>query len=81
MRLPVELTKKPEEQEIKAYAVNHLPIIKEFASKLGIVEVINTLIPGRMHLEPGVIFLGMILDTLSGRTPLYRLEDFFLTGI
>lgn len=77
MRLPVEFEKKQEEQEIKAYAVNHLPIVKEFAAKLGIVEVINTLVPSRMHVEPGVIFLGMILDTLSGRTPLYRLEDFF----
>jgi transposase len=30
-----------------------------------------------MSLEPGFYFLGMVLDTLSGRNPLYRLEEFF----
>jgi len=30
-----------------------------------------------MGIDPGTIVLGMILDTLSGRSPLYRLEEFF----
>jgi len=30
-----------------------------------------------MAVDPGTIVLGMILDTLSGRSPLYRLEEFF----
>jgi transposase len=30
-----------------------------------------------MAIDPGTIVLGMILDTLSGRSPLYRLEEFF----
>jgi transposase len=30
-----------------------------------------------MTIDPGTIVLGMILDTLSGRSPLYRLEEFF----
>jgi transposase len=30
-----------------------------------------------MEIDPGTIFLGMVLDTLSGRSPLYRLETFF----
>ena len=30
-----------------------------------------------MEVDPGTIVLGMILDTLSGRSPLYRLEEFF----
>jgi len=29
-----------------------------------------------MAIDPGTIVLGMILDTLSGRSPLYRLEEF-----
>ncbi len=45
--------------------------------KLGVTETINQLIPSQMDVEPGQIFLGLILDTLSGRTPLYRLENFF----
>jgi len=77
MRMPLEAEKKLERQEIAAYAVNHLPIVKEFATKLGLVEIINNLIPTNMNVEPGVIFLGMILDTLSGRSPLYQLENFF----
>ena len=30
-----------------------------------------------MGIDPGTIVRGMILDTLSGRSPLYRLEEFF----
>jgi hypothetical protein len=30
-----------------------------------------------MAIEPGTIVLGMRLDTLSGRSPLSRLEEFF----
>ncbi len=31
----------------------------------------------QMELSPGYAVLGMVLDTLSGRTPLYRLTEFF----
>jgi len=77
MRVPIEIERKIERKKMAAYVVNHLPIIKEYAIKLGLIETINTLIPCKMDVEPGVIFLGMILDTLSGRTPLYRLDEFF----
>jgi hypothetical protein len=30
-----------------------------------------------MEVDPGTIVLGMILDTFSGRSPLYRLAEFF----
>ncbi len=69
--------KKTGEREVTAYAVNYLPTVKEYAAKLGIVEMINQLIPSQMDEEPGIIFLGMILDTLSGRTPLYRSDEFY----
>jgi transposase len=62
---------------IEAYHVQHLPIVKAYADKLGVVEVINQLVPTEMGIDPGTIVLGMILDTLSGRSPLYRLEEFF----
>jgi transposase len=64
-------------QEIAAYQVHHLPIVKAYADKIGLVEVVNQLVPTEMGVDPGTIVLGMILDTLSGRSPLYRLEDFF----
>ncbi len=47
------------------------------ADKLGLVELINHLVPSQMDLSPGHYFLAMVLDTLSGRNPLYRLEHFF----
>ena len=62
---------------IEAYPVQHLPIVKAYADKIGLVEVINQWVPTEMAVDPGTIVLGMILDTLSGRSPLYRLEEFF----
>ena len=62
---------------IEAYPVQHLPIVKAYADKIGLVEVINQLVPTEIAVDPGTIVLGMILDTLSGRSPLYRLEEFF----
>ncbi len=77
MKMPLEMEMKKKSDEIIAHAVSHLPIVKEFAMKLGIVEIVNELVPSQMDEDPGTIFLGMILDTLSGRTPLYRLDEFF----
>jgi transposase len=62
---------------IEAYHVQHLPIVKAYADKIGLVETINQLVPTEMAIDPGTIVLGMSLDTLSGRSPLYRLEEFF----
>ena len=62
---------------IEAYQVQHLPIVKAYADKIGLVEAIHAVVPTEMEVDPGTIVLGMILDTLSGRSPLYRLEEFF----
>jgi hypothetical protein len=62
---------------IEAYQVNHLPIIKAYADKIGLVDVINDLVPTEIEVDPGTMVLGLILDTLSGRSPLYRFEEFF----
>ena len=60
----------------EAYQVPHLPIVKAYAAKMGVVEVINQVMPTEMDVEPGTMVLGMLLDTLSGCRPLYRLEAF-----
>src|SRR4030095_15775125 len=62
---------------IEAYQVQHLPLVKAYADKSGLVEAINAVVPTEMTIDPGTIVLGMILDTFSGRSPLYRLEEFF----
>jgi Domain of unknown function (DUF4277) len=64
-------------QEIEAYQVQHLPIVKAYADKMGLVELVNQLVSTEMEMDPGTVVLGMVLDTLRGRSPLYRLEDFF----
>lgn len=79
MRETVENENKRKEQEITAYTVRHLPIVKAYADRIGLVEIINDMIPSRMSVDPGTVFLGLVLDTLSGRTPLYRLDEFFET--
>src|SRR5207245_10439792 len=62
---------------IEVYHVQDLPIVQAYAHKIGLVEVINQLVSTEMATDPGTIALSMILDTLSGRSPLYRLEEFF----
>lgn len=39
------------------------------------VDTINHLVDTNMELQPGIVVLGMVLDTLSGRSSLYRLKE------
>lgn len=57
--------------------VQFLPIIKEYARRINLVDTINHMVDTEMNLQPGPVVLGMVMDTLSGRSPLYRLENFF----
>jgi transposase len=63
--------------EIEVFPVYHLPIIKAYADQLGLVGLINHYVPTEMDVDAGTIVLGLVLDTLRGRSPLYRLEEFF----
>jgi transposase len=62
---------------IEVYPVHHLPIIKAYADQLGLVGLINHYVPTEMDVDAGTVVLGLVLDTLSGRSPLYRVEEFF----
>ncbi len=62
---------------LEAFEVHHWPIVRSYAERLGLVEVINRLVPTEMEVAPGTIVLGLVIDTLSGRNPLYHLESFF----
>ena len=57
--------------------VRFLPIFKEYAKRINLVETINAMVDTQMELSMGDTVLAMIIDTLSGRTPLYRLEESF----
>ena len=61
---------------IEVYPVHHLPIIKAYADQLGLVSLINHDVPTEMGVDAGPVVLAMVLDTLSGRSPLSRLEEF-----
>jgi transposase len=57
--------------------VHQLPIITAYADQLGLVGLINHSVPPELDGDAGTVVRGLVLDTLSGRSPLYRLEEFF----
>jgi transposase len=57
--------------------VQFLPIVKEYANRINLVDTINQMVGSQMELQPGLVVLGMVEDTLSGRSPLYHLSRFF----
>lgn len=57
--------------------VQFLPIVKEYANRINLVDTINQMVGTQMELQPGLVVLGMVEDTLSGRSPLYHLSRFF----
>ena len=64
-------------QEIEFCDVYHLPIIKAYADRIDLVNTINRLAPTKMEIDPGTLVLAMILDAVSGRHPLYRIDSFY----
>ncbi len=57
--------------------VQHLPIVKHYARRIKLVETVDAMVDSQMQLSAGLAVMAMVLDTLSGRTPLYRLKDAF----
>ena len=57
--------------------VRHLPIVKQFAKRIDLVDTVDSIVGSQMELSPGITVLAMVLDSLSGRSPLYRLKEFF----
>jgi len=54
----------------------HLPVVAEFCRRIGLADAINNAVPTEMAVDVGTVVQFMVLDTLSGRSPLYRLERF-----
>ena len=63
-------------QGAEVFSHGHLPLAAAFCRSLGLIELVNRMVPSEMDLRPGLAVQAMVLDTLSGRTPLYRLEQF-----
>jgi transposase len=63
--------------EILSYSdVGFLPIVAAFVKKIGVAEEVDRLCAMESDVRPGVAVSAMILDTLSGRSPLYRFDRF-----
>ena len=75
----VENLPSPEFQGLaNAQIFNHgyLPIAAAYCRRLGLVELVDRMVETQMEVRPGLVVQAMVLDVLSGRTPLYRLEHF-----
>jgi transposase len=62
--------------EMQITQAEHLPLVAAFLERMGLAAVINAAAPTEMAVDLGSVVKLMILDTLSGRSPLYRLERF-----
>lgn len=62
---------------IEVSPVHHLPSLQAYADQLGLVSLMNHSVPPAMEVDAGTVVLALVLDTRSGRSPLYRLEEFF----
>ena len=56
--------------------VGHIPAIAQMCHRLGLIDLINESIPCNTDIDIGTLVTGMICDTLSGRSPLYKVEEF-----
>ena len=63
-------------EEMKISTAEHLPLVAAFLDRMGICRVINDAVPTEMAVDLGSVVKLMVIDTLSGRSPLYRLEEF-----
>ena len=53
---------------IEAYQVQHLPLVKAYADKIGLVEVINQVVPTEMEVDPRTIVLGVVSLQRAGNS-------------
>lgn len=64
-------------KQMQITRADHLPVIAAFCRRINLIEIINRVVPTEMDVSVGTIVQGLVLDTLSGRSPLYRLTNFF----
>lgn len=62
---------------LEASNVSFLPMVAAYARELGVVEEINRLCDRNKGVNAGQVCLALMLDTLTGRSPLFRLEESF----
>jgi len=64
-------------RNIESYDVRHGPIIGAFCDRIGLPAIVDKALDCNMEASCGKVVKGLILNTLSGRDPLYRVEEYF----
>jgi len=59
------------------FTQNHLAIAAAYCRSLDVMGIVNKVVPTSMELSAGMMVQAMVLDVLSGRSPLYRVEQFW----
>ena len=62
------------------YYSAHLPVIAHLCDRLKIKEIADNSLPwdkSQWVISPGTVIKGIIIDALNGRSPLYRMSEFF----
>lgn len=66
-----------EGESLRACDVRFLPIVSAYVRTLGLVEEVDRLCGSKRGVSHGQIVLALVLDALSGRSPLFRLPQAF----
>jgi len=69
--------KPPLSEPLEITEANHLPIFRSFMRRIKLEETIDRLVSSEMRVSVSQIVSGLVLDALSGRTPLFRLQESF----
>lgn len=64
-------------EPVLACDVRFLPIVSAYARSLGLVEEVDRLCGSKRGVSDGQVVLALVLDALSGRSPLFRLPQAF----
>ena len=63
-------------EKMRVTRLDHLSTVAAFCRRIGLMETINRVVPTETDADAGTTVPAMVLDTLSGRSPLYRQADF-----
>jgi transposase len=65
------------QQDIGSVRMGYLPLVSAYCEKIDLGDIVDKQIDGEMEVRPGQIVKAMVIDTLAGRSPLYRMSERF----
>ena len=63
-------------EQMQISRVDHLPIMAAFCRRIGLIETVSAAAGTGMAVDVGTVVQAMVLDTVSTRSPLYRVDQF-----